>query len=113
MEYKSLGTGYLYKIQDGHFVEIPGDVVIDMCGSIFFNSYDNEDKTTNSFIPCAKEGIMFMDMVWLNKPNAARACSIFKEYYARKIERLNEELTSCQKICNLIDSLDFNSSMVG
>lgn len=112
MEYKNLGIGYLYMIQDGHFVEIPGDVVIDMYMRIFFNSHDNEGKTTNSLIPCAKEGIMFMDMVWLNKPNAARAGSIFKEYYARKIERLNEELTSCQKICNLIDSLDFNSSMV-
>lgn len=113
MEYKSLGTGYLYKIVEGRFAEIPGDVAMGMHGTIYFKAHNNEDKTTNSFIPCAKEGIMFMDMVWLNKPNAARAGSIFKEYYARKIERLNEELTSCQKICNLIDSLDFNSSIVG
>lgn len=113
MECKSLRTGYLYKIQDGHFVEIPGDVVMYMHTNIYFNTHDNEGKTTNLFIPCAKEGIMFMDMVWLNKPNAARAGSIFKEYYVRKNERLNEELTSCQKICNLIDNLDFNSSMVG
>lgn len=113
MEYKNLGSGYLYKIVEGRFTEIPGDVVMYMHTNIYFNTHDNEGKTTNSFIPCAKEGIMFMDMMWLNKPNAARAGSIFKKYYSRKIERLNEELTSCQKIYNLIDSLDFNSSMVG
>lgn len=79
-------------------------------GKMYFNSHDYEGKPTKSFIPCAKEGIMYMDVLWLRKPNSKQAGSMFKEYYSRKIERLNKDLTDCWKICNLIDSLDFDSS---
>lgn len=64
MEYKSLGTGYLYKIVEGRFAEIPGAVVMDIHGTIYFKAHNNEGKTTNPFILCAKEGIMYMGMLW-------------------------------------------------
>lgn len=109
MEYKSLGTGYLYKIKDGQLVECAGDIVTNETsrGRGYFRV--TGVGLSKKYTVCINEGEIYNGMVWLYKSDWKRAAEIFRDYSARKIAELGVQRIHYQKIRDEMNDLIFDS----
>lgn len=119
MEYKNLGTGYLYKIKDGQLVEYAGDIVINekyaemlsniSRGRAYFRAADQGLYSIKKFTVCVNEGELYNGLVWLHASDWKRAAEIFRDYYARKIAELGAKRLHYQKMRDMMNELIFDS----
>ena len=111
-KYKSLGTGYLYKLYDGELQEYSGEVVIDeryvemlsnmIRGRAYFKVGDSQDKYGKTFTCSDNEKEVYNGLVWLHESNEQKAAHLLLFNEHDRIEQLEKEIKRHRKTIDIL-----------
>ena len=111
-KYKSLGTGYLYKLYEGELQEYSGEVVIneryaDMLSNVtrgraYFKVGGSQDRSAKTFTCSDIEKEVYNGMVWLCEQDKRRAAQILLFNEIDRVESLKKEVRRHEKTINIL-----------
>ena len=112
MRYKSLGTGYLYKLYEGELQEYSGEVVIDeryvdmlsnvSRGRAYFKVGSSQDRSAKTFLCSDIEKEVYNGMVWLCESDERRAAQILLFNKIDRVESLKKEVQRHEKTIDIL-----------
>jgi hypothetical protein len=111
-KYKSLGTGYLYKLYEGELQEYSGEVVIDeryadmlsnvTRGRAYFKVGGSQDRSAKTFTCSDIEKEVYNGMVWLHESDKRRATQILLFNEIDRVESLKKDVRRHEKTIDVL-----------
>ena len=111
-KYKSLGTGYLYKLYEGELQEYSGEGVIDeryvemlsnvTRGRAYFKVGGSQDRSAKTFTCSDIEKEVYNGMVWLCEQDTRRAAQILLFNKIDRAESLKKEIRRYEKAIDIL-----------
>ena len=111
-KYKSLGTGYLYKLYEGELQEYSGEVVIDeryveMLSNVsrgrgYFKVGGSQDRSAKTFLCSDIEKEVYNGMLWLYESDKRQAAQNLLFNEIDRVESLKKEIRRHEKTIDIL-----------